>query len=237
MQLADALIVSHGQPSDPIPAENALHRLVEGVQDKMSDTVLSCATMAAPGRLEQALERLKPGGAIYPLFMTDGWFVRTALAGRVASRQGDIMVPFGMDPALPGIAAEQVQESLQSENASLFVVAHGSGSGRSAPARVTRTFSAALGKLLPDARVEVGFLEQDPSIIDMCKKVGKGALCLPYFAMEGEHVRDDVDAALKSGGFTGHVLPVISSFPGVDQMIADAISGYEADHSLLRSAS
>ena len=81
-----------------------------------------------------------------------------------------------------------------------------------------------------DRRVEVGFLEQDPSIPEKVKRLNGDDLCLPFFAMEGDHVRKDVHAALKAGGFKGRVLPVISQLPGVDAMVARAIKSHLAGH-------
>ncbi|TDK51565.1 cobalamin biosynthesis protein CbiX, partial [Antarcticimicrobium luteum] len=54
----DALIVAHGQPSDPAPAEAALATLAARVQAHMPGRALGAATLAAPGALAAALARL-----------------------------------------------------------------------------------------------------------------------------------------------------------------------------------
>ena len=74
--LLNALIVAHGQPSDPAPAEAALAALAARVQAHLPARSVGSATLAAPGALETALNRLAPGGAVYPFFMADGIFVR-----------------------------------------------------------------------------------------------------------------------------------------------------------------
>lgn len=223
MEQFDALIVSHGQPSSPDPAEVALADYAARVQTHLPGVRLGSATLAAPGRLDEVLSQTKPGAPLYPLFMSDGWFVRTCLAGRVGDAPVEVMTPFGMDPDLPSLTAAALRTDGATEKDPLMLVAHGSGSGRPAPERATRDFAAKLEAALNGPRVEVGFLEQDPSIPEKVKELDGGDLCLAFFAMEGEHVRKDVHAALKAGGFKGQVLPVISQLSGVDAMVARAI--------------
>ncbi|MCK0126463.1 hypothetical protein MWU76_18880 [Gelidibacter sp. F2691] len=224
----DALIISHGQPSSPEPAEAALADYVARVQTHLPGVKLGCATLAAPGRVSDVLAKTKPGAPVYPLFMSDGWFVRTCLAGRLGDAPVELMAPFGMDPDLPGLAAAGLHAEGLGDGDPLFLVAHGSGSGRPAPERATRDFTSKLEIALGGTSIEVGFLEQDPSIPEKVKGLNGDNLCLPFFAMEGDHVRKDVHAALKAGGFNGRVLPVISQLPGVDAMVARAIKSHLA---------
>jgi len=223
MDQIDALIVSHGQPSDPDPAEAALAGLLGRVAERVPELRVGAATMAAPDRLEAELPRLVPGGAVYPLFMSDGWFVRTALAGRLGDAPVQVMQPFGMDAALPGIIAKSLRRELAGGTSPILLVAHGSASGRSAPERATQDFTDALTTLIEGLEIRVAFLEQEPSIQHVAKDMREDAICLPFFAMEGEHVRDDVHEELAAIRFKGQVLPVINAYPGVDKMIASAL--------------
>lgn len=225
MEQFDALIISHGQPSSPEPAEEALADYVTRVQSHLPGVKLGCATLAAQGRVKDALENTKPGAPVYPLFMSDGWFVRTCLAERLGDAPVELMSPFGMDPNLPGLAAAGLRVEGQNGNP-LLLVAHGSGSGRPAPERATREFAQKLEGALGDTSIEIGFLEQAPSIPEKANKFNAESLCLPFFAMEGDHVRRDVHEELKAAGFDGRVLPVISQLPGVDVMVARAIKSH-----------
>ena len=228
----EALIVSHGQPSDPEPAEAILARYTAGIQADIPDHVIESATLAAPGRLEKQLDRLVDGGVIYPLFMADGWFVRTALIKRISGASLDtvvaVMPPFGLDVALPGIVARNITDTLSATfgvNAqpNLLVAAHGSAHG-TAPAASALLFAERLRKELPGVPIEVGFIEQDPSLGDVAATMAVQTICLPFFAMPGEHVRLDIPAALKQGGFSGPVLPPVSQLDGAAKIISNALS-------------
>lgn len=130
----EALIVAHGQPSDPDPAEEVLSNYVAQIQAALPGHVIGGATMAAPGKLEAQLARLEDGGVIYPLFMADGWFVRTALVNRISDAALDVVVsiipPYGLASNLPEIAARSVRDKMQKTGADkLLIAAHGSAYG------------------------------------------------------------------------------------------------------------
>lgn len=222
------LIVTHGQPSNPDPAEAALAEYAARIQAGVSDCVIRSATLAAPGKLEAQLANMADGGVIYPLFMADGWFVRTALIKRISEAALDVVVsimpPFGMSAKLPVIAAQHVKTALAKAGASkVLIAAHGSAYG-DAPAASARLFLERLRAELPDVELDVGFLEQAPEIAEKARALGAGTICLPFFAMMGDHVRLDVPAALKMGGFDGVVLPSVSHLEGADQIVIDALS-------------
>lgn len=220
----DALIVSHGQPSDPDPAERSLAALRTQVQMHLNGLRLGAATMAKPEQLETQLARLRPGGVVYPLFMSDGWFVQTALARRLGDAPVEVAAPFGIDPALPSIIRAALADHGAAGQKTLLLVAHGSASGRPGPARSAYDFAQKLEQGLPGLKVAVGFLEQAPKLVDVANGVAKDSPCLPFFAMEGDHVRLDLTGDLAKIGFAGPVLPVMTQFRGSAQMIARAIT-------------
>ena len=236
MDHIDALIVSHGQPSSPDPAEAALAQYVARVQAHLPGLRLGHATLAKRGSLSAQLEKMVPGAPVYPLFMSDGWFVRTCLAGRVGDAPFEVMAPFGMDPALPDLAAAALKDEGVGPKDALLLVAHGSGSGRPAPERATYDFATALATALGGTKVEVGFLEQSPTIPEVAKDLPASVLCLPFFAMEGDHVREDVHKELGDCAFKGRVLPVISQLAGVDAMVAHAIKAKLAEGNAAQQA-
>ncbi len=213
----DALIVSHGQPSAPDPAEAALAGFVGRVQQHCPDLRLGSATMAAPGRLEETLEQLAHNAPVYPMFMSDGWFVKTALAKRLDGAPVRVVTPLGLEPTLPELVVKAISGCDE-----VLLTAHGSANGRPAPERAARDFAGALKTALPRLNVTVGFLEQAPFIADVAKEMqGVGT---PIFAMSGDHVRKDLPEELNKAKFTGPTLPVISDIPGTDAMVAASIS-------------
>ena len=102
-----ALIVAHGQPSDPEPAEADLARLAAQVAALLPGWTVASATLAAPDALRRALAALGPEGRVFPLFMAGGWFTRVHLPARLAAAGAagwQVLEPLGCDPALHDLA-------------------------------------------------------------------------------------------------------------------------------------
>ncbi len=227
--MLDALIVAHGQPSDPEPPEAALAALAARVQSHMPGCTVGSATLAAPGALETALERLAPEGAIYPFFMADGIFVRKTLPARLGGHPARVLAPLGRDPNLPALAARHLEEACAArgwrpEAVSLLIAAHGSARGPRAAA-AAREFGAALAALWPGRAPLFGFVEQAPTLAEAARDLPARTLCLPFFAAEGGHYREDVPEALDTARFAGARLPPLGQHPEVPALIARALGG------------
>lgn len=219
-----ALIVSHGQPSDPDPAEAVLAGFAAEVARALPGWQVGSATLAKPGALEAALADAGPGAHVYPYFMTGGWFTGEALIERLAGAQAVVLPPFGLDPGLPGMAAALLSEVMTAQGwlapeVRVFLAAH--GSGRSAQAAIdSHGFAAALAAALPVAEVRVGFVEEPPYLADQARDLGARAICLPFFAAKGGHVTEDIPKALELAGFQGVVLDPIGCAPGAAALVA-----------------
>ncbi|MFC3615267.1 sirohydrochlorin chelatase [Lutimaribacter marinistellae] len=222
--MPELLIVAHGQPSDPDPAEAALARFAARVQNETSDLTIRSATLAAPGRLEAAVAALPEKAAIYPLFMAKGWFVTSALPARLNGRAIPVLDPLGVDPDLPDLTADHLRTVIADRNQSpaetpIVLAAHGSGRSRN-PARVANDFALALSGKLGAPALRVGFVEEQPSIEEAAQGLDTTAICLPFFALLGGHTIDDVPRALDAAGFTGLRMPVLGELPPVPALIA-----------------
>ncbi|NCM96809.1 MAG: cobalamin biosynthesis protein CbiX [Rhodobacterales bacterium] len=223
-----ALIVAHGAPADPAPQQAALAALAARVTGLLPGWQVAGATLAAPGALEQALHT-HPPALIYPLFMAEGWFTRTALPRRLAAagttaRQ---LPAFGTDPALAdlvtGAALSGARAAgLAPHQTTLILAAHGSPTSP-ASETATRALAATLTARHDFAAVAVGFLEQPPLLACAARDLAP-ALCLPLFAQRAGHVARDLPAALAEAGFTGPLLPPIGEHPAVAALIARAIA-------------
>ena len=223
------LIVAHGQPSAAEPAEAALAEVAAEVQSLLPDTPITSATLAAPGALETAIATLAPGAFVYPLFMADGWFVKVALAKRLDGHNLTVLPPFGMDENLPALATLAILRAVddagwQAASTHVLLAAHGSARGQAA-AQSARLFADRLGQTLTCAGITVGFIEQVPFLADAAAPLDAPALCLPFFAMSGEHVRDDIPQAMQEAGFEGPVLPSLGQSDGAAALIARALRG------------
>lgn len=222
-----AIIVSHGQPSEPDPAETALATLAARVAGRLPGWHVGSATLAKPGALQAALEQAGPHPLIYPMFMTAGWFTGEELLDRLNDRKAKVLPPLGLDAGLPEMAAELLSEVLAYEgwttaNTRLFIAAHGSGRSRNS-ARDTQAFATALAALMPLAEIRVGFVEEPPYLADMAFDLGPKSICLPFFAAKGGHVTDDIPEALDLAGFQGVRLEPIGCSQAVPALIARAL--------------
>lgn len=217
--MGKVLIVAHGQPSDPGPAEAALARLAEAVAAVLPGWAVASATLAAPGALRAAVARLGPGFSVFPMFMAGGWFTRVHLPGQLAglgAQDWQMLEPFGCLEAVQGLAVDLVAESGASE---AIIAAHGSFKSPVPAAIAGRVAGLVSARGL---RVAAGFIDQEPRLAGLTG-FGRAAVCLPYFAAEGGHVVEDIPAALAEAGFQGQLLPALGLDPRVPGIIAEAV--------------
>lgn len=221
-----AIIVAHGQPSDPDPQQHAIEALAASVA-ALSGRQIIGATLAKPGALGDALTRA-PDAVIYPMFMAAGWFTGVELPRRLtlAGAPGaTILRPFGLDPGLPDLCRRSVRDAAEAagwdaQQVILLLIAHGSQR-----ARASAEATAAMADLLSPrfGRIVTGFIEEAPFLRDAAKDLGPRVIALPLFATQAEHVTDDIPAGLAAAGFTGTCLPPIGLSPEVPAMIAAAL--------------
>ncbi|MCA3511081.1 MAG: cobalamin biosynthesis protein CbiX [Rhodobacter sp.] len=223
------VIVAHGQPSDPGPAESEVAALAARVAAELPGWSVRSATLAQEDALAQALEGA--GHAfVYPLFMADGWFTRTHLPARLAAASGariTRLVPFGLDPAVQALTVTLASEAAAAagrapQETDILLAAHGSFRSP-APAEVARAMALQLSDRGGFRRAEAGFIDQDPQIAAVARTFGAGALCLPFFAARGGHVIDDLPGALAEAGFSGRLLDPVGTDARVPGLIAAAL--------------
>lgn len=224
------LIVAHGQPSDPGPPEAEMHALAARVAAYLPGWDVRSATLAEPDALRAALQGADDP-LVFPLFMADGWFIRSLLPRRLseAGAYGPrILAPFGLLPGTGALAVTVLQEALASrgwraEDTVLVLAAH--GSGRSPyPADAARALQSAIAMHLTFAENRLGFIEEAPELVEVAEGAGPRALCLPLFVARWGHVEDDIPAALHSAGFQGVTLPPLGTDPRVPALIARAVA-------------
>jgi sirohydrochlorin ferrochelatase len=222
-----AVIVSHGQPSDPDPAEAALAALARQVGDFLPGWRIRSATLAKTGALDAAVGG-EATGLVYPMFMAGGWFPMVELPRRMKEAGGAewaYLPPFGLDAGVQALALsltlQAAAELAQSpRDTPVLLAAHGSFRS-SAPAQVAHAVAGQLRRA-GFARTEAYFIEQEPRIAS-AKTFGAASVCLPFFAAEGGHVAGDLPEALAEAGFPGLVLPALGLDPRVPGLIAAAL--------------
>jgi sirohydrochlorin ferrochelatase len=202
-----ALIMAHGQPSDPRPAGAALEALASRVQDLLPGWQVRAATLAEPGAVARAVAGAAPG-VVFPMFMAGGWFTRVQIPARLAEAGATgwrVLEPFGCDPMVHDLCVALAEEAGAAE---VILAAHGSFKSAvpsDVAAHVAARIEAGVG-----CKVAVGF-------------IGFGTVCLPFFAAEGGHVSDDIPAALAEAGFQGRILPPVGLDARVPGLIAAAL--------------
>ncbi len=222
----DALIVSHGQPSDPDVGEAEIAALAAAVAAHLPEAHIDGVTLAAQGRIE-ALSANRPGALIYPMFMADGWFTQVQLPKRLAEGVGPQLVSFGLDCTLPMLAADWLRQvctdhGFAPSGIDLVVAGHGSGKSRRV-SEATRAFADRVAEGFGPKSVRCGFVEEDPSLTDALSGLGSNAICLPFFAARRGHVLEDLPEAVDASGFKGIMLDPIGLHPEVPRMIAGAL--------------
>jgi sirohydrochlorin ferrochelatase len=213
-----ALIVAHGQPSDPRPAGAALEVLASRVAALLPGWTVGAATLAEDGAIARAVAGL-PGGVVFPMFMAGGWFTRVQIPKKLAEAGAEgwtVLEPFGCDPAVHDLCVTLAREA---GAAQVTLAAHGSFKSP-VPSDIAVHVA---GRIAAEAGSEVaaGFIDQEPQLSSL---TGRGGVCLPFFAAEGGHVSDDIPAALSKAGFTGRVLPPVGLDARVPGIIAAAIA-------------
>lgn len=226
----DALIIAHGQPSDPAGPEAELKDLAEKVSARLPAWRIRGATLATPGALDEVVQGFY-SPVVFPMFMSDGWFTQENLPRRLDAAGHEnprILTPFGLLPEVSALAlrlvrAAAAEEEWAERDTTLILAAHGSGRSRQ-PAETARATADFIKAETEFADIRVGFIEEDPALADQLRKAGKRALLLPLFVARWGHVMLDIPAAVAEAKFKGRVLPALGQHPDVPAIIAAAIA-------------
>lgn len=225
-----ALIVAHGQPSDPAPAAAEIAFLAAKVQSLMPDWHVRSATLAEPTALADRVAEAGPHGLVFPLFMAGGWFTRDHLPKQLAAAGGAawrLLDPFGLDAGVQSLTVTLAREAAIAagqppQDLHLLLAAHGSFRSP-APSEVAYAMAARIKTDLGFASVQAAFIDQSPQIADVAATLPPGSIVLPFFAARGGHVIDDLPQALDAAGFTGHLLPPVGLDARVPGLIRRAL--------------
>ncbi|MCX8508116.1 MAG: cobalamin biosynthesis protein CbiX [Rhodobacteraceae bacterium] len=229
-QTRTAIIVAHGQPSDPAPAEADLARLTAAVATLMPGWQLGSATLAAPGALERTIQDIE-SPIIFPFFMAEGWFTRKALPDRLAAAgaEGLTRLPaFGTMAATHELAVRAARMATLGRewkipDTTLILAAHGSGRSR-APAEAAEGMANSIRAALPFREIRLGFIEEAPGLQEVATDAGARTLCLPLFVARWGHVVSDIPAALAAAAYRGPCLAPLGTRREVPGIIAAALA-------------
>lgn len=152
---------------------------------------------------------------IYPLFLSDGYYVSEAIPKRLGINDGvdalghHIVVeePLGRNPHLPGLlasaaAAAAMRRGIPPSEANLLLVAHGSEHAPNS-AETARLIMQGVIHAGAFASVDVSFLEEAPFFSAAIHTCARPTFVLGLFAGGGMHATDDVHEAIRSLGDNG----------------------------------
>jgi sirohydrochlorin ferrochelatase len=185
--------------------------------------------------LESAIVAVRRAAAdllVYPVFMSDGYFVRRVLAPRIAAAAGPsarTLAPLGLDPSLPPLMmrealAAAARGGFDAGSARLLVVGHGSSSRpNGASARATRRAAQLLAVSRTFADISVAFLEEPPFLTDRLADGSRPTVVLGFFSGEGLHALEDVPAAIAERSANAVYTGPIGALPEIADIIARAV--------------
>jgi sirohydrochlorin ferrochelatase len=212
-----ALLIAHGQPSDPRPAGLALEALAARVEALLPGYEVAAATLAEPGAIDRAVGG-RSGGVVFPMFMAGGWFTRVQIPKHLAEAGAvgwTVLEPFGCDPLVHDLCVALVREAGADE---VILAAHGSFKS-AAPSDIARHVADRIGAET-GVDVAAGFIDQEPQLSSL---TGRAGVCLPFFAAAGGHVSEDIPQSLEAAGFAGRILPPVGLDARVPGIVAAAI--------------
>lgn len=175
---------------------------------------------------------------IYPIFMSDGYFVRKAIPRSIdhCTRQSDrtvrevsVLPPIGLSPQLPRLVAETAvnaarQVGLTPVDCRLLLVAHGSKHDQ-ASRDATRSVAAALAVESKFACVAVSFLEEAPFVGEQLATIEGPAIVVGLFVGEGMHGAEDLPDAIEKSGRNDIVLAsALAQTAGLTDLICRDLS-------------
>ncbi|MCK7611105.1 sirohydrochlorin chelatase [Roseibium sediminicola] len=226
-QAIEAVLVAHGQPSQPEAGEAHLRALSQKVRAFLPGWSVRSATLAQQGSLDRALVQAGSEPLVFPVFMAEGWFTQKALAGRLTGTGARQLPALGVHADLPQLTARYLDEVAgkshwRTSGYEVLLAAHGSATC-AATAQCTLRFAAGLAENLGDVPIRIGFLEETPWLRNAAARCGLKTLLLPLFAGNGGHVTKDIPEALDEAGFKGLRLAPLIEAAFIPKLIACAL--------------
>lgn len=198
------LLAGHGSPSRPAAAEClARHAASLRASGRFADV----RHAVLEGGPDPALVRSWLDGMdltlIVPMFMSDGYFTRTALPARLGpSPAAEVLTcpPLGLWSELADLVATialaaRRARGWQDGDWDLLLVAHGSTKDPGSR-QATESLADQLVDLTGMARLRTAYLEQAPYLSAEAAKLDKPTVAVGLFAAEGVHAVEDVPKSL-----------------------------------------
>jgi len=207
------------------------HSLVARMRETHAYRDVQACFISKEPTLKSVLADLSPGPVlIYPLFMSDGYFVMRAipqtLQAEAGTRQTEVAAPVGLSPGFPKLVARHGEAAAQAvgffaQDTQLLLVAHGSKSDP-ASRNAAQCVASALATEGMFAGIDLAFLEESPFLDDQIRVVKGPVVVVGLFAGEGLHGGVDLPEAVERAGRKDVILssPLARS-PALIKLIAE----------------
>lgn len=204
------LIIAHGDCGGE--GGNVLaHELAHRVRSLTLFDEVQIGFIHGSPSIEDAAARIQSSDIrIFPLFMSDGYYVRDAIPQRLAISDGigalghhiSIGTPLGLLPDLPALLLRAAKEAaaaadIRPDEATLLMVAHGSAKAPYSAAAATAV-AERIAETRTFRRLDVAFLEEEPFFTAALEKAPRPVIVLSFFAGGGTHAEDDVRGAVRA---------------------------------------
>jgi sirohydrochlorin ferrochelatase len=207
------LLVAHGERGGA-GTDRQVHDLVRQLQDRGRFGHVAAGFIRSQPSVAEACRDLPPGPvAVYPLFMSAGYYVATAIPREIGlgadgrdrhGRPVTVMDPVGLNPRLPALVCDLAATTAAAGEvercaAHLLLVAHGSS-------KDTASREAALSNArdIADTRafggIETAFLDEPPFLAEALETVPGPAVVVGLFVGEGMHGGEDLPGAIAASG-------------------------------------
>lgn len=171
----------------------AMCRLAAGLLG--GEATVRCGVLSGEPSLEGAVAGAGASPvSVYPVFMSEGFFVREKLPSRLAAAgvTARILPALGVDPGFAQACAERLRVLEGGAPHRVVVAAHGS-SKDDRSRRATEAFAARLAAAL-GVPACCAFLEEEPFVDAAIRDLGDDGAIVSLFAGHGLHGGDDMDA-------------------------------------------
>lgn len=220
------VLAAHGA-GDHSPLNHAVQDLAARVAHRLGR--MSVETAFHLGEPHFAGLRGRDAAIVLPLLTSGGLFHRRL--EEAASDGPRVLPPIGADPRVVAMVVSDLEERLRkggigADQLGIMVVGHGTNRAATS-GDATCVLAAAIQEALPSARVEVAFLEQDPAIEDVARRLGEArpVLALVPFVLGAGRTRGDMDARLPEGSRWAIELPPLLEAPKLPQVVTSIACG------------
>jgi len=226
------VIAAHGERGGAL--DNAgLEALCRAVAGLLGGIDVRPALLFGDPEVSEVVARLTARRVlVYPLFLSDGYYVRKILPQRVAQAverfdadapEIEILAPLGTDPGLARLVDDAVARSADDSGPrNLLLAAH--GSSKSAQSRQTiERLERDLAASDRYRSVSAAYLEEPPFVSDMLTNADDDTVLVNLFISSGMHGGEDMPRMQRERKKPLPQTPPLTEDPGLPALIATAV--------------